>query len=204
LFALPDRRLAIFCQTAQNVRLVDPSDGREMARIGLGDPPRVGNAPGRAIASIANPDGQVLYAVRDSGGLVEVDLVQHALARGVVVGGDGGQRVPYQMLHLSQDGTQLFVRAAIHQPDLRNRGIGDVVWIVDTSTLQRIAEVQLPAPAFDAAPTPDGRMLITSNTNTQDPNEKLPRMVDLPSGREIARLQSALAAMHTARATSRD
>ena len=198
LFAVPDGRLAIFCGIAQNVRLIDPADGHEIARIGLGDPPRAGNSPGRAIATVASPDGKVLYVARDSGGLVEVDLVHNVLARGVVVGGDGGQRVPYQRLHLSQDGTRLLVRAAVHQIKLRSGGIGDVVWVIDTGSLQRIAEVQLPAPASDAAPTPDGRMLITSNTNTQSPDEKLPRLVEIPSGRELARWQGSLASMQIA------
>jgi hypothetical protein len=37
-----------------------------------------------------------------------------------------------------------------------------VVWLVDTSTLQRVADVPLPEPAFDTAPSPDGSALLAT------------------------------------------
>lgn len=197
LFTLPDQHLLVFCQTAQDVRLVNPLAGREIGRIGLGDPPLYGNAPGRAVASILSPDGKHLYLVRDSGGLVELDVASHTLTRGVVLGGDGSQRVPYQRLHLLQDGAKLFVRVAMYQADLRGRGLGDVVWIVDTTTLKRTGEIRLPVPAFDTAPTPDGRLLVTSNTNTQLATEQGTRLIDIQSGAELAHWPASLCCIHT-------
>jgi hypothetical protein len=66
--------------------------------------------------------------------------------------------------------------------------------VVDTSTLQQVAEVPLPAPAFDAAPLSDGRKLISSNTPlTPELNQWPTHLVDVPSGSELASWPGALA-----------
>jgi len=60
----------------------------------------------------------------------------------------------------------LFIRAAPGQPELPPTSRASDVWVVDAATLQRVADVQLLAPAFDATPTPDGGgILISANSN---------------------------------------
>jgi hypothetical protein len=60
------------------------------------------------------------------------------------------------------------------------------VAVIDTVALQQVTDVSLPAPAYDAAPAPDGATLLTSNTNTQDPGAAATRLVEVASGRELA------------------
>jgi hypothetical protein len=147
--------------------------------------------PGGLVAS-EMPSGQMLgrFAdIRRQGG-------------GFAVAGDPLRCVPscvnFQRLHVTADGTRLFVRAAPGQPELRSRGLATVVWVVDTVTLSVVAEVPLPAPAFDAAPTPDGAAVITSNTlNTPDAGERATQLVEIPTGRELARWSGAVSGMQT-------
>jgi hypothetical protein len=80
----------------------------------------------------------------------------------------------------------------MHRPELRSSGVADVVMVADTASLQRVAQFDLPAPAFDAAPTPDGRALVISNTNTAEPNERVTRLVEVPTGRELWRWPLAI------------
>ena len=95
--------------------------------------------------------------------------------------------MPRQRLHLSADGARLFVRTAPGDAEARATGQGTAVAVIDTTTLQQVAEVPLPAAAYDAAPATDGSALLTSNTNTQDALAAATRLVDVPSGRELAR-----------------
>jgi len=128
--------------------------------------------------------------VARTGQLQEVDLVRLTISRSVNLAGDPLRCVPcipFNRLHLAQDGTRLFVSAAPDRPDLPATGHATVVWVVDTATLQRVAEVPLPAPAFDMAPLPDGRSLLTSNTNTRDQAERATWLIEVPTGRELAR-----------------
>jgi hypothetical protein len=75
---------------------------------------------------------------------------------------------------------------------LRATGQATVIWVVDTTTLQKIADVPLPAPVSDAVPTPDGQALLVSNTNTQDPIARMTRLLEVPSGRELARWPASI------------
>jgi hypothetical protein len=89
-------------------------------------------------------------------------------------------------LHLSSDGRTLFVPAAPGAPELRATGRATVVWLVDTSTLQRVADVPLPEPAFDTAPSPDGSALLAT-TVVAPPDRQASWLLAVPSGRELAR-----------------
>ena len=100
--------------------------------------------------------------------------------------------MPFQRLHLSADGARLFVRTAPGDTEARATGQGTAVAVIDTATLQQVASVPLPAPAFDAVPAPDGSALLTSNTNTQDPLAAVTRLLEVPSGRELARWQGVV------------
>lgn len=181
LFPLPEARLAVVCKTIASVRLVDLRAGKQVAAVeGL-----------YGANSVASLDGRRLWVLARTGQLQEVDLLRLAITRAVNLAGDparcGWPCVPFQQLHLSADGARLYVRAAPGRPELPSTGHATVAWVVDTTTLQRVAEVPLPAPAFDMVPLPDGRALLTSNTNTLDPETRATRLVEVPSGRELAR-----------------
>jgi DNA-binding beta-propeller fold protein YncE len=186
LYSLADGRLAVMCTVSHDLRLVDPKAGKQTATIG-------GLYGGNAAAS---RDGTRLWVLVGTGQLQEVDLARMAVTRSVNLAGDptrcSPSCVPFQRLHVSADGTRLFVRAAPDRPELRSTGHGSVVWVVDTLTLQRVAEVALPAPAFDAVPTPDGQAIVISNTNTQNPDERATRLVDVATGRVLAHWPGAI------------
>jgi DNA-binding beta-propeller fold protein YncE len=176
LYARPDGTLAVYCDTSSDVRLIDLSRGVQMARVGLS-----------GVGSAMSPDGQRLWTVSASGTLYDVDLARMILANEMELGpGDGGGWVPYQEPCVTADGRYLFIRAAPGDAELRATGNGTVVWIVDTKTLRRIATVPLPAPAFDLAPTPDGRMLVATTDNVADRRLFGTRLIDVPSGRVLA------------------
>jgi hypothetical protein len=105
----------------------------------------------------------------------------------------GGRVVPRQPLHVSADGARLFVPAAPGDPELVATGNASAVWVVDAATLRRVAEVPLPAPAFRLAPTPDGRLLVAVTNNVPDRGLFGTRLLEVPSGREVARWPGALA-----------
>jgi hypothetical protein len=144
---------------------------------------------------------QRLWVVVGTGQVQEIDLARRVVTRTANLAGDplrcAPSCVPGQRLHVTADGTRLFVRAAPGQPELRSRGFGTVVWVVDTATLTVVAEVPLRAPAFDSAPTPDGRTLVTSNTSWQDPSDRATRLVEIPTGREVSRWPGGVNGMHT-------
>lgn len=177
LFALPDGRLSLFCPTAGEVRLIDPGQAKQIDSV----------AVGMAVGSVPSPDGHTLWLVRDTGELVEVDLTSMTITRTRQLGDDTGRWVPWQRLALAQAGQRLYVRAAPGDAEARARGLGSVVWVVDTTTWQRISVVPLPAPAFDLAPSPDGHALLTTTVNTGNPQEEGTRLVDATSGRELRR-----------------
>ena len=87
---------------------------------------------------------------------------------------------------MSTDGRNLFVPAAPGAPELRATGRASVVWMVDTSTLQRVAAVPLPEPAFDSALSPDGSALMVS-TVVMPPDRQTSWLLAVPSGRELVR-----------------
>jgi len=89
-------------------------------------------------------------------------------------------------LHVSTDGHTLFVPAAPGAPELRATGRASVVWMVDTSTLQRVAAVPLPEPAFDSAPSPDGSALMVS-TVVAAPDRQTSWLLTVPSGSELVK-----------------
>ena len=94
--------------------------------------------------------------------------------------------VPLQRLHVSTDGRTLFVPAAPGAPELRATGRASDVWMVDTSTLQRVAVVPLPEPAFDSALSPDGRAILVS-TVVAPPDRQTSWLLAVPSGRELVK-----------------
>ena len=176
LYALPDGNLATYCFTSSDVRLIDPVRGTQLARVGVS-----------GVGSVVSPDGQWLWTVSASGTLSDVDLTRMVISHRTELGsGDGGGWVPFQALHLTADGKRLFVRAAPGDTELRAEGNGTVVWIVDTDTLQRVATVPLPAPAFHLAPTPDGRMLVATTNNVADRSLYGTRLIEVPTGRQLA------------------
>lgn len=177
LYALPDDTLAVLCSTAQQLRLVATVAGRQVASIGV-----------NAVAGVPSVDGRRFLTVDIGGGVHEIDLVTRTESRRVQLRSDRGiVWVPFQRLHLSAAGARLFVRTAPGDTEARATGQGTAVAVIDTTTLQQVASVPLPAPAFDAVPAPDGSALLTSNTNTQDPLAAVTRLVEVPSGRELAR-----------------
>ena len=192
LYALPDHTLAVLCSTAQQLRLVSTVAGRQVASIGV-----------NAVAGVPSVDGRRFLTVDIGGGVHEIDLAARAESRWVQLRSDRGTVwVPFQRLHLSADGARLFVRTAPGDTEARATGQGTAVAVIDTTTLQQVASVPLPAPAFDAVPAPDGSALLTSNTNTQDPLAAVTRLVEAPSGRELARWPGALVGLQ-ARSLSR-
>jgi DNA-binding beta-propeller fold protein YncE len=94
--------------------------------------------------------------------------------------------VTSQNVHITADGTRLFVAASPGDPGLRATGNGSVVWIADTATLRRIGEIPLPAAAFFVLPTPDGRALIATTSNVPDRIQVGTRLVEVPRGRVLA------------------
>jgi len=177
LFALPDGRLSLFCPTAGEVRLVDPGQGKQIASV----------AVGMAAGSVPSPDGRHFWLVRDTGEFVDVALTSMTITGRRQLGDDTGRWVPLQRLALAQAGQRLYLRAAPGDAEFRARGLGTVVWVVDTATRQRVAVVPLPAPAIDLVPAPDGRTLLTTTANTGNPQEEGTRLVDATSGRELRR-----------------
>jgi hypothetical protein len=172
LYALPDGNLALYCYTSNDVRLVDIARGKELARAGVS-----------GVGSVVSPDGRRLWTVGPSGTLYDVDLNRLSVDHVTELGpGDGSGLVPYQQLNLTADGKQLFVRAAPGDPENRAGGNGTVVWVVDTTTRQRITTVPLPAPAFDLAPSPDGRLVVATTDNVADHRLFGTRLIDIPSG----------------------
>ena len=177
LYVLPNRDLAVLCSTAQQLRLVVTAAGRQVASVGV-----------NAVAGVPTVDGRHFLTVGVGGNVHDIDLSVKAQSRQLQLrSASGTVWVPRQRLHLSADGARLFVRTAPGDAEARATGQGTAVAVIDTTTLQQVAEVPLPAAAYDAAPAPDGSALLTSNTNTQDALAAATRLVDVPSGRELAR-----------------
>jgi hypothetical protein len=193
LHPLADGRLAVFCPTARELRLLDPDRAAPPASLGLGPAPRAANLPGWPVATVASPDGRRAWGVLDDGRLVEIDLAALRVSRTADLAPGGGRVVPRQPLQLSADGAWLFVPAAPGDPELVATGNASTVWVVDTATLRRVTEVPLPAPAFHLAATPDGRLLVAVTNNVPDRGLFATRLLEVPSGREVARWPGALA-----------
>jgi hypothetical protein len=177
LHALADGRLAVLCTLGHQPRLqlVDPRLGQV-----------VGNLRVSGEQAAVSADSRRMWVVSGTGQVQEIDLAQMAIARSVEEGGGNDACngcVPHQRLHASADGSTLFIRAAARQLVHPPTDSGTDVWVVDTATLQRVAEVHLPAPAFDTAPTPDGRAILAT---TDSPDRQSTRLVDVPSGHELA------------------
>jgi len=176
LYALPDGRLVALCPTGHQVRLIDPKTGQQ-----------VGSMSVSGEKGALSPDGSTLWVVTSSGQLQEIDLVRGVIGRTAslpAAGENCGPCVPLQRLHVSKDGRTLFVAAAPGAPELRATGRASVVWMVDTSTLQRVAAVPLPEPAFDNAPSPDGSALLVS-TVVAPLDRQTSWLLAVPSGRKL-------------------
>ena len=192
LFALPDGRLAIYCGLGLSVRLIDPHAGRQVGTVDLGPPPRAGNLPGHPVSGVPGPDGRRFWVVHDNGDLLEIDFADLVVTRRAGLGGEHQQWIPHQRLHASADGTRLFLRASPGDLESRGRGLGTTLIIVDTATLQPVAAMRLPVPAFDLAPAPGGRTVVVTTFNTDGPGEWGTRLVEIPSGRALGLWPGAL------------
>ena len=129
IYALPDGRLAVLCPTAHEVRLIDTKAGQQIDSVSVSGE-----------KGAVSPDGSKLWVVTSSGQLQEVDLVRGVIGRTESLPAAGetcAPCVPLQRLHVSADGRTLFVPAAPGAPELRATGRASVVWMVDTSTLER-------------------------------------------------------------------
>jgi hypothetical protein len=176
LYALPDGRLAALCPTAHQVQLIDPNTGQQVGSVSVSGE-----------KGALSTDGSKLWVVTSSGQLQEVDLVRGVIGRTASLPAAGetcAPCVPLQRLHVSTDGRWLFVPAAPGAPELRATGQASVVWMVATSTLQRVAAVPLPETAFDSAPSPDGGALLVS-TVVAPPDRQMSWLLAVPSGREL-------------------
>lgn len=176
LFTAADGRVVVLCPTSHQVRLIDTRANKQVASVSVsGD------------MAALSPDRRLLWVVSRSGGIQEVDLSRAAVTRSQVNSGCAGC-VPLQLLHSSVDGSRLFVRAAPDRPELAYSGKGSVLWLIDTASLQRLAEIHFPEPAFDAAPTPDGRAVLASTMRTDLPEDRRATwLLEVPSGRELQR-----------------
>lgn len=185
IFAAP-RYVEVFCPSAQEVRLIDPSAGRQIASIGLADDlPRGMNLAGWSIRGISGLDGRRFWVVRDTGTVAELSLDRLVVTRTGDADVNAGKVAPIQSPRLSADGKYLFVPVAPDAEEMRARGLATRVWIVELSSLRRVGEVRLPAPAIDVAPTPDGQALFIRTTNTSDQSEWGTRLVEVPTGKEL-------------------
>ena len=174
LYALPDGRLAVFCPTAREVRLIDIAQGKQVAKVSVG-----------GVGGLASPDGQRFWVVAEDARLIEINLSTAEVTRTSDLSAGDWQGLPHQELHLSRDGRRLFVRAAPHDPELRATGNGSVVWVIDTDTLRRIADIPLFPPAFHLAPTPDGQFFIAVTNNVKDRSLYGTRLIEVSTGRQV-------------------
>lgn len=169
----------LFCPTARDLRTVDVVNGRQVQRVVL-DPLLRADGGAEALAgAVPTPLGSRFRILLDSGLLLDVDPLGPTFVRRVELGGGAGQTVPAQTPRFSADRQRLFVRAAPGAPEAQAAGLGTVVWVVDAVTLERIAEVPLPAPASAVVPTPDGTALVASTAQGT-------LLVEVPSGRQLA------------------
>ena len=176
LFTAANGRVVVLCPLSHQIRLIDPRAGRQVGSVSVSG----------AMAAVS-PDRRLLWVVSHGGGLQEVDLSRAVVTRSVVNLGCAGC-IPPQRVHLSLDGSRLFVRAAPDRPELSYSGKGSVVWVIATDSLQRVAEIRFPEPAFDSAPTPDGRAVLASTMRTDLPEDRRATwLLDVPSGRELQR-----------------
>jgi hypothetical protein len=176
LFALPDGQLLVRCPTARDVRWIDTRLGKQVASTSVG-----------GVGGVLSRDGHSFWMVAENAHLFEIDIAKRAVTRSSELSDGLSQTLPFQQPHLSADGRRLFVRAAPDSNELWYHGLGTVVWIIDTNTLQRITAVRLPAPAYDMAPSPDGRTLIISTLNTDKRDEWGSRLIDIATGQELGR-----------------
>jgi hypothetical protein len=176
LFSAADGRVVVLCPTSHQVRLVDPRAGKQVASVSVSG----------EMAALS-PDRRLLWVVSRTGSIQEVDLSRAAVTRSEMNASCAGC-VPLHRLHSSLDGNRLFVRAAPDRPELAYSGKGSVLWVIDTTSLRRVAEIRFPEPAFDAAPTPDGRAVLASTMRTDLPEDaRATWLLDVPSGRELQR-----------------
>jgi len=187
LDALPDGRLAVLCPVSHQLRLVDPRVGRTVGRV-----PVTGDFGASSV------DGQRQWIVSRAGQLQEMDLTRGAVVRTVDVSGPGGCGgcVPWQRPTVSADGRRLFVRAAPGRLYLVGTLFGTVVWVIDTASLQRVAELPLPAAAIDQAPTPDGAAVLASTGTTDASGEQATWLLSVPDGQVLARWPQGLCCLH--------
>ncbi len=186
LFALPDGNVVVLCPAGPDLRgavlVIDPRQERQVAAMPVG-----------GVGAAVSADGRHCWVVTRAGLLTEVDLATRTTtrARDLTAGATLSLAVPYHRPRLSADGTRLFLLAA-PSTQVGSFGSSTTVWVVDTAALEKIAEVPLPAPAFDLAPMPDGQALLVGSfkqggSYQGNSTEYTLRLVELPSGRELDR-----------------
>lgn len=186
LFALPDGQLLVRCPTAREVRWLDTRLGRQLASLSVG-----------GVGGVLSPDRRVLWMVSGNGHLFEIDMTKRAITWTSDLSDGLAPIVPWQEPHVSADGKRLFVRAAPGPEELWRQGLATVIWIVETTTFQHIADVSLPTPAYDFIPSPDGRLLVISTLNWEQPSERGTYVMDTDTGRELGRWPWMLSGMQT-------
>jgi hypothetical protein len=176
IFGAPADRVAVLCPVSHQLRMLDLNLGHEVGRLDVS-----------GVMAAPSPDGRRLWLLSTAGDLEEVDLAQLKVTRrSKLVGSESCSFcLPLQRLHSSIDGLHLYLRAAPNQPDLPPTGRGSRVWIVDTGTLQRVADLPLPDAAFDSTPTPDGGFMMASTMRSEPPTGNATWFIELASGRVI-------------------
>jgi hypothetical protein len=177
LYPLDRQLLAVLCQADHTVRIVDLGTGQQLPSV---LPVNGGNA-------ILIPGSQRMLIVSGSAQLQEVDPTQLVINRSVNLVPDlpCSYCVPPQQLHLSSDGQRLIIVAAPGPPELRSNVNATVAWIVDTSTLARVADVPVGPHTTDAFELPDRSALLTSRLDLSVPDGSALRLIAVPSGQEL-------------------
>jgi hypothetical protein len=178
LYALSQHRLAMLCGSDHVVRMDVASGDQHPATV----PVNGGNA-------ILSADRRHLYVVSGAGQIEDVDLDQMVVARSASLTPDVEcpRCVPFQPLHLSTDGQRLTLVAAPGPAEVGAAVNGTVVWIVDLSSLTRVAEVPVGPHTADALLTPDGRGLLVSRIELDPRDEGALRLIEVLSGWEVGR-----------------
>lgn len=135
--------------------------------------------------------------IGSNGSVHEVDLDRLIQIRAAHVDPNAsGAEVPLQQPHLTGDGSRLFILAAPGNAEARARGLGTAVWVVDTSTLQLVANVPLPATVSHVAPTSDGHaMLVTLDSGDALASRSM-RLLEIPGGREEGHWPGVVVGVH--------
>lgn len=187
LSALPNGRVAVFCPTALDVRLVDLRLGKQVATVSLGSAPRAGNLPGWPIRSVLAPDGSHLLVVEDNGTLLEVDLARMAITHVGTVGDGLRQDIPLQAACpcLTANGHTLVIPAAPADALARATGNATVAWLANPALRPRTTTVPLPAPASSVVLGPDDQTVLVSS-GAGSGSRQGTWLLHLPDGHPIA------------------